>query len=85
MVEDAESNILTMPKPPPMLRMPLSTVQATRRSIARLMRFRLRNMIDSATYRDVLYGMGMYIQILKLAIEENHEERIKALEEKFGK
>ena len=67
--------------PPGTVRFALGTITSTRKTLGRLMRLRMADRIDSAKYRDVLYGFSILNQAWKLSVAEDFEKRLVALEQ----
>lgn len=67
----------TLSKPPPLCKirnLSLKNTKACRKSIARLMKARLRGEIDIDLYKNLLYGMQVMSGLIKIDIEEELEE-----------
>ena len=61
-----------VPPPSPKLRnLSLKTTKACRKSIARLMRLRLRGEIEPDLFKQLLYGMQVMSSFIKVDIEED--------------
>jgi len=66
------------------LRLPLDTIEATRKSLSRIMRLRLRNQIDRETFRDLVYAFSALNTTWKLQVAEDFEQRLADLEAKLN-
>jgi hypothetical protein len=66
-------------------RLALNDYKAARRSLARVLRMRFRGEIDSATFRDMVYGLHCLLGFDKLQKETELEKRMSELENKRGR
>jgi hypothetical protein len=65
-------------------RLALNDYRAARHSLARVLRMRFRNEIDSATFRDMVYGLHCLLGFDKLQKETELEKRLTELENRRG-
>jgi hypothetical protein len=65
-------------------RLALNDAKAARRSLARALRMRFRGEIDSATFRDMVYGLHCLLGFDKLQKETELERRMSELESRRG-
>jgi hypothetical protein len=65
-------------------RLALNDYKAARHSLARVLRMRFRGELDSATFRDMVYGLHCLLGFDKLQKETELEKRLSDLENKRG-
>jgi hypothetical protein len=65
-------------------RIALNDAAAARRSLSRVLRMRFRGELDSATFRDMVYGLNCLLGFDKLQKETEMERRLAGLENKRG-
>jgi hypothetical protein len=62
-------------------RFPLDTASSARQSFARLIRAFAKDKIDRTKYHELVYGLSSYFSAIKVARDDELENRILALEE----
>ena len=62
-------------------RFPLDTASSARQSFARLIRAYAKDKIDVTKYHQLVYGLSAYFSAIKVAREDELENRILALED----
>ena len=65
------------------LQLRLNTLANTRKSMARLLRMRLREELDREVFRDLCYGFSAYCQIWKLEQDSDFEKRLETVENRM--
>ena len=67
------------------VRLPLRTIRESQRAVARIIRMRYQDEIDSAMYRDLVYGLNANLAHLKVQAELDIGARLDAIEEALSK
>jgi len=70
-------------KPKKMPRLFLHNLEASQRSLGRLIRARSFGVIESQMFKDLVYGLNTYLSYAKAQNEAEVLKRIEALEEKL--
>ena len=61
----------------------LRTIKSAKNSFARLIREFAAGHVDDKVFRSLVYGLSGFINMLKLQLETNLEEKLKAIEKKL--
>ena len=67
---------------PPTSRLRLSTMEASRKTLARFIKARHSGRMDSQLYKDLVYGMSQLLHYFKTETLDDLAERLEALEAK---